>query len=111
MIAVDPKLQEWLDKNQSVLSEQLDALKKESEEGAWVEGINGDRRRVKDVVRDTHYDVQAIKKDIQILRDFSGFHKFMKKYRGYWLLGMLLFYIMGTLGLDITLNTIKNHLP
>ena len=111
MMAKSSKLKEWLDKNPSPMSEALTAMNEDREEDRYVDGINGDKLLVKDVVRDTHTDVKAIKEDIQILRDFSGFHKFMVKYKGWWVLGIMITYVLTSIGLDMTLNTIKNHLP
>ena len=84
MMAKSSKLQEWLDNNPSLMSEALTAMKDDREEVRYVEGINGDKLLVKDVVRDTHTDVREIKQTITPLKDFATLHKIMRKYRLYW---------------------------
>ena len=110
MMAKSSKLKEWLDKNPSPMSEALTALNEDREEDRYVDGINGDRLLVKDVVRDTHTDVKEIKNDIQILRDVSNFNTLMKKFKGYWFFGFLILILLSLLGLDIAANLIKTHI-
>ncbi len=102
--------------NTTTSIEQLISAK--IEELKYVDGINGDRELVTEVVRDTHTELQkvckkvdAIKEDTQILRDFNGFFAFMKKYKGWWVVGIMFTYILASIGLDVTLVNIKNHLP
>jgi hypothetical protein len=85
----------------------------EREEDRYVEVGNGEKEKklVTNVVADTHDAVIEIKEDTQILRDFMWFHKFMCKYKGYWVLGVLLVALATALGLDVSMNIIKNHIP
>ncbi len=88
------------------------------EELKYFEGINGDRLEVKELAKETHFRLQevcvkvdAIKEDTQILRDFNGFFAFMKKYKGWWVIGLMCGYILASIGLDVTLVNIKYQLP
>ena len=62
------------------------------EEDRWVEVKNGETKKLllKEVVAHTHDRVMDIKEDTQILRDFAGFFGFMKKYKGWYILGIII---------------------
>ena len=87
--------------------------KSERDEDRWVEVKNGKNRKMlmKEVVANTHDAVVDIRKDTQILRDFSGFFHLMRKYHLWWVVGIVLSITLGALGLDVSSNIIKNHLP
>ena len=99
------------------LIEELADIKKqyrlEREEDRWVEVRNGRTKKmlIKDVVANTHDAVCEIKQDMQILRDFKGFFSFMKKYKGWYVVGLVLMVLASALGLDAMLTVIKSHLP
>ena len=87
--------------------------KLERDEDRWVEVKNGKNRKMlmKEVVANTHDAVVDIRKDTQILRDFSGFFHLMRKYHLWWVVGIIISITLGALGLDVSSNIIKNHLP
>ena len=94
--------------------------KAEREEDRWMEVENGTVKRlpVKKVVANIHdtgietrEDVAGIREDTQILRDFKFFFGFMRKYHLWWYVGIVISITLSALGLDVALNTIKNHLP
>ena len=99
------------------LIEELAAIKNqhhlEREEDRWVEVRNGRAKKmlIKEVVANTHDAVCEIKEDTQVLRDFTGFFAFMKKYKLWWVVGIALMYILASIGLDVTLVNIKSHMP
>ena len=66
--------------------------KVEREEDRWVTVKNGVEKKilVTTAVADTHDRVMDIKEDTQILRDFAGFFGFMKKYKGWYILGIII---------------------
>ena len=66
--------------------------KAEREEDRWVEVKNGETKKLllKEVVAHTHDRVMDIKEDTQILRDFAGFFGFMRKYKGWYILGIII---------------------
>jgi len=95
----------------NLINERIDDLK-------YVDGINGSKLEVKLLAKESHIrlakvceKVDGIAEDIQVLRDFKGFFGFMKKYKLWWVVGLMLGYILTSVGLDVTLANIKNHLP
>ena len=86
---------------------------RERNEDRWVDVKNGENKKMlmKEVVANTHDAVVDIRKDTQILRDFSGFFHLMRKYHLWWVVGIVLSITLGVLGLDVSTNIIKNHLP
>ena len=78
------------------LCEQITQIREqhkvEREEDRWVTVKNGVEKKilVTTAVADTHDRVMDIKEDTQILRDFAGFFGFMKKYKGWYILGIII---------------------
>ena len=99
------------------LIEELAAVREQysldREEDRWVEVKNGRSKKMllKEVAANTHDAVCEIKEDIQPIRDINGFFAFMKKYKLWYVVGLMVGYILASIGLDVTLVNIKNHLP
>jgi len=65
------------------IDEKLTTLKVESEERGMVDGINGDKLPMKDVVRDSHYSIKVIEESIGLWTDLNIIHQKMKKRKLY----------------------------
>ena len=91
------------DEAHAFLCEQITQIREqhkvEREEDRWMEVENGKVTRlpVKKVVATTHDKVieireeaAEIRKDTQVLRDFQGFFNFMRKYKGWYVVGVLI---------------------
>ena len=85
MIARDPVLQEFINSISETVNTttgHYQRLKDQFEKDRYISGTNGDEPRlVKDVVRDTHADVQEIKRATEIFIDFSKIYRILKKYK------------------------------
>ena len=102
------------------LGEEFQGFKKQYDEDNVVELVNGKIETVKlkkaismihDEVKIQSTKIDRIGVDTQILRDWSGFFSFMRKYHLWWAVGIVISITLSALGLDVALNTIKNHLP
>ena len=110
MDITNAKLKSFIEGLNKDIYNQIDSIK-------YVDGINGDKIEVKQLAKETHLRLKTvckkldtIKEDTQILRDFKGFFGFMKKYKLWWVVGIMFGYILGSIGLDVTLVNIKNHM-
>lgn len=86
---------------------------KEREEDRWVDvnnGNNNKRMLVKVVVADTHDGVIGIREDTKILREVQKGILFMIKYKIFWVIGILVLALFAALGLNVSMDIIKNHI-
>jgi len=87
----------------NLLNKQLAKVRSQAEEDRWVEvnnGVKKKRRLLKEVVVD-------IREDTEVLRDIKKFNSVMKKYKLWWLIGIIIVGSTGAFGLDSLVNLLK----
>jgi len=81
-----------IEANRIAVTKQYGDLKDQHEKDSHVTLMNGDKRTIKtnEAVAEMHNDLKEIKIAVEPLFDFVTLHRISKKYKLYWLLGLLL---------------------
>lgn len=116
METLDPELKKFLqnlpldfDKMQQDTHNKFTCIESKLDEAVYVNLTNGDGNRVRiaNIIPKMHKDIQTIKDSTEFLRDFQKLHFLLKKYKLYWIFGVLCMLIMGIGIKDILVEAIK----
>ena len=82
----------YIDGKFDKLQNKIEINKRIAENDRWIKVTNGSIRKqlLKDYVAEMGNDIKQIKDDISPLREFSIMHRSMKKFKIYWIMGILL---------------------
>lgn len=85
---------------------------KDREEDRWIMVGNGEKEKklTTEVTANTHDAVIEIREDTKILREIQKGLQFMIRFKIFWLIGILVLALFTAMGLDISMNIIKNHI-